>query len=76
MRRHDIDPTSLVFGVVFLTLATLWALRETDIVSTSTAAASVPVLLVTAGVLGLIGTVSNARRHQATSAANRQPEDP
>lgn len=62
MRRHDTDITSLVFGLVFLGAATLWALVEGDVLALPSLKVLVPVVLVLAGLAGLVATVRSARR--------------
>jgi hypothetical protein len=60
--RHDADVTSLVFGLLFLGAAVMWALVESDVVSWPDASGIFPVLLVVAGVIGLVSSVRRSRR--------------
>jgi hypothetical protein len=60
--RHDTDATSLVFGLIFLGAAAVWALVEADVVSWPDASGFFPVLLVVAGVIGLVSSVRRSRR--------------
>jgi fatty acid desaturase len=60
--RHDTDVTSLVFGLLFLGLAVVWALVEVDVVSWPDASGFFPVLLVVAGLVGLLSSVRRSRR--------------
>jgi hypothetical protein len=59
---HDTDVTSLVFGLLFLGGAVVWALVEADVVSWPDASGFFPVLLVVAGVIGLLSSVRRSRR--------------
>jgi hypothetical protein len=59
---HDTDVTSLVFGLLFLGVAVVWALVETDVVSWPDASGFFPVLLLVAGVVGLLSSVRRGRR--------------
>jgi hypothetical protein len=65
--RHDTDVTSLVFGLLFLGVAVMWALVESDVVSWPDASGIFPVLLVVAGVIGLVSSVRRSRRSRAES---------
>jgi hypothetical protein len=59
---HDTDVTSLVFGLLFLGAAAMWALVESDVVSWPDASRIFPVLLVAAGLIGLASSVRRSRR--------------
>lgn len=69
MAKHETDVTSLVFGLLFLGLAGLWALVQYDVLTLPTASVVAPVVLVAAGVAGLLLTL---RRGAVTS----KPPDP
>ena len=60
--RHETDVTSLVFGVLFLGLAALWALVRYDALSLPAASVMAPVILILAGVAGLALTLRRNRR--------------
>jgi hypothetical protein len=60
--EHDIDVTSLVFGVLFLGLAGLWALVRYDVLTLPAASVVAPVVLVVAGAAGLVLTLARGRR--------------
>ena len=62
MRRHETDVTSLVFGLVFLGVAGLWALVQADLLSLPDASVLGPAVLVVAGLVGIAVTVRRARR--------------
>ncbi|WP_460460520.1 hypothetical protein [Angustibacter peucedani] len=67
--------TSLVFGLVFVGLAGLWALVQGDLLSLPDASVVGPAVLVAAGVIGLAATLSGTarsrRRQQEAEAAYR-----
>lgn len=53
MAKHDTDVTSLVFGVLFLGLAGMWALVRYDALSLPAASVVAPIVLILAGAGGL-----------------------
>ena len=59
---HDTDVTSLVFGLLFLGAAVVWALVQSDVISWPDASGFFPVLLLVAGVVGLLSSVRRGRR--------------
>ena len=62
MRRHETDVTSLVFGLVFLGVAALWALVQSDLLSLPDASVVGPVVLVVAGLIGIAVTLRRGKR--------------
>ena len=62
MRRHETDVTSLVFGLVFLGVAALWALVQSDLLSLPDAWVVGPVVLVVAGLVGIAVTLRRGNR--------------
>lgn len=60
--RHDTDVTSLVFGLLFLGIAAVWLLVQQDVVSWPGASRIFPVVLVAAGVIGLVSSLTRSRR--------------
>lgn len=62
MAEHETDVTSLVFGLVFLGLAGLWGLVRLDVIAAPSASVAGPVVLVVAGLVGLMLTVRRAGR--------------
>lgn len=62
MRRHETDVMSLVFGLVFLGIAGLWALVRYDVLSLPDASLAGPAVLVAAGLVGVVATVRHSRR--------------
>jgi hypothetical protein len=70
---HETDVTSLVFGLLFLGAAAMWALVESDVVSWPDASGIFPVLLVVAGLIGLVSSVRRSRRSRRVEST--QPRD-
>lgn len=62
MRRHDLDVTSLVFGLIFLGVAATWALVQTELVTLPDLSLLGPAVLIVAGVVGLAATLAKGRR--------------
>jgi hypothetical protein len=62
VRRHDLDVTSLVFGLIFLGVAATWALVQTELVTLPDLSLLGPAVLIVAGVVGLAATVAKGRR--------------
>lgn len=62
LRRHATDVTSLVFGIVFLGIAAVAPLVEYDVLSLPSAGIVLPVVLLAAGLVGLVGSVLRVRR--------------
>jgi hypothetical protein len=56
--------TSLVFGLVFVGIALLWALVQTGVLGVSVLPVALPVLLVVVGVVGVLAAL--ARSHPET----------
>lgn len=69
MVKHETDVTSLVFGLLFLGLAGLWALVQYDVLTLPAASVVAPIVLVAAGVAGLLLTLRRG-------TAGRKPTDP
>ena len=64
MRRHETDVTSLVFGLVFLGVAALWALVQADLLSLPDASVVGPAVLVVAGLVGIAVTLRRGSRNR------------
>jgi multidrug resistance efflux pump len=62
MYKHAADPLVLVIGLVFLGAATYWLLYLTGVTPASDARYAVPVVLVVAGVAGLVSAITRERR--------------
>ncbi len=77
MRRHDIDPTSLTFGVLFLGFAAAWALVAGDLTDLSALRLVIPLVLLAAGIAGVAGPLRGTRsREPAASTPDRAGVDP
>jgi hypothetical protein len=59
--RHDLDPVSLVAGLVFVILAIAFLLDEAGTIRLRSALVG-PVLLIGLGVAGLVGSAPRHRR--------------
>lgn len=62
---RPVSVTHLVFGLIFLGAAGLWAVGAATGVDTPDLAVLAPAVLVAAGVLGLVAMVINARNARA-----------
>jgi hypothetical protein len=63
VRRHETDVTSLVFGLVFLGVAAIWALVQADLLSLPDASVLGPAVLVVAGLAGIAVTLRRGSRN-------------
>jgi uncharacterized membrane protein len=68
MNRHDLDVTSLVFGLMFAGVVGLWAAVVAGGLPLSRVPVVLPLLLVAAGLAGIVAAVSSARRQPALPA--------
>lgn len=66
MQVHETDVTSLVFGLVFVATAAVWALVELGVITVSMLPIAVPVVLVVVGVVGVGAAVARGRAHDRT----------
>ncbi|WP_166355406.1 hypothetical protein [Phytoactinopolyspora limicola] len=62
MKRHDVDVTSLVFGLFFLGVFIVWSLVQLDIMGLRGLEVAAPVLLVSVGLAGLMASITKLRR--------------
>ena len=62
MSTRPVSIPHLVFGLIFLGAAGLWAIGAGTDADTSDPAVLAPAVLLGAGVIGLVGIVVNARR--------------
>lgn len=58
MRRHELNPAGLVFGIFFIGAAILWGTG--DYTSSVGRGWQLPALLVTAGVIGLLSVLAKS----------------
>lgn len=62
LHRHPTDTTSLVFGIVFVGLAAVWLLVQLELLALPDVAVALPIVLVAAGVVGLVTSIGRVRR--------------
>jgi hypothetical protein len=68
VRRHDTDVTSLVFGLIFLGLAAIWPLVHHDVIGWPGLGILAPILLIGAGLIGLVASITSSRRRRNAPA--------
>jgi hypothetical protein len=64
----------LVFGLLFLGFAGIWALGTSNMISGEHLAVLGPGVLIAAGVIGLATSLANGRNRRRRAAAAYQPE--
>lgn len=69
MRRHETDVVSLVFGLVFLGVSAMWPLVHYEVLGLPGLEVAAPVLLVSAGLAGLIASFGRVRKGSGTPPA-------
>ncbi len=67
--------THLVFGLLFLGLAGVWALAETEVITTDRLPVLAPAVLIIAGVVGLVASLANGRNRRAYAAPRETGDD-
>ena len=72
MAKHDTDVTSLVFGLLFVGLAAVWALVHYDVLTLPAASVVGPVLLVLAGVAGLLISLQRGVSRRSVAATEER----
>lgn len=75
MRRHEIDVTSLVFGLIFLGMAGIWWLVYHDVIGWIRLGILVPILLIGAGIVGLVASIRSGRRRPPAVESPPEPID-
>jgi hypothetical protein len=70
-QRHATDVTSLVSGTLFAGVTAVWLLNVTDLIDLEQAWLGGPLVLIVAGVVGLLATLGPGRRR--TSGPDRDP---
>ncbi len=72
---HSVKVTHLVFGLLFLGIAGLWALVTGDVVTADRLTYIGPGLLIAAGVIGLAASLASARnRRNRIHGENTTPD--
>jgi uncharacterized membrane protein len=75
VRSHDIDVTSLVFGLVFVGVSTIWLLVHLEVLTLAVLPIVVPLVLVAVGAIGVAAAVQRTRRDLA-GAHRHDPTGP
>jgi hypothetical protein len=75
MKRHDIDVTSLMAGLLFAALAAVFALHALDIFDVDLRAAPA-VALIVAGLGGITAALTSARADDITETAGSETAGP
>ncbi len=68
MRRHETDVMSLVFGLVFVGAALLWALVQAEVLSTALLPLALPLLLVAVGAVGVTAALARRARPEPSDS--------
>jgi hypothetical protein len=66
VKRHEADAVSLVFGLIFVGLAAGWALVRANLVDVADLQFAGPILLVVAGLIGLVVSLRRGRQAPGT----------
>jgi hypothetical protein len=69
---RSVKITHLVFGLLFLGVAVVWALVVGDVINANDLAVLAPAILIAAGVIGLATSLASARNRRNR---NQQPYD-
>jgi hypothetical protein len=64
VKAHETDVTSLVFGLMFLGTALVWAMVELGVITVSMLPVAVPTVLVVVGVIGVVASVARGRARE------------
>jgi hypothetical protein len=67
VRRHETDVTSLVFGLVFVGAALVWALVQTGVLRAAVLPVALPLLLVVVGTVGVAAALTRQRRPEPSA---------
>ena len=73
---HRLKVPHLVFGLLFLGLAGVWALVVTDVINEDRLPVIAPALLIGAGVIGLVASLASARNRRRTETLHTPEPDP
>jgi hypothetical protein len=73
---HSVKITHLVFGLLFLGVAVVWALVVGDVINEDDLAVLAPAILIAAGVIGLAVSLASSRnRKKRNNKVFTQPAD-
>ena len=75
---RSVKITHLVFGLLFLGVAVVWALVVGDVINENDLAVLAPAILITAGVIGLAVSLASGRnrRKRDTKMYDQPPDQP
>ena len=73
--RRPVSIPHLVFGLIFTGLAIVWAIGEATNADLPRTAIGFPAVLIGAGLVGLIGTLVNARNRSRNLAAGADVDE-
>ncbi len=65
---HSVKVPHLVFGLLFLGVAGIWALGTSDLIDGEQLAVLAPAVLVVAGVIGLVASLASGRNRSRRNA--------
>lgn len=68
MSTRPVSIAHLVFGLIFLGAAALWAIGAATDADAPDLAVAAPIILIGAGAIGLVGIVVNARKARPRTA--------
>jgi hypothetical protein len=71
---HSVKVPHLVFGLLVLGVAGIWALGASDAISGESLAVLGPGVLIVAGVIGLAASLANGRNRRRSAAAGYTPQ--
>ena len=72
---RSVKITHLVFGLLFLGVAVVWALVVGDVINENDLAVLAPAILIAAGVIGLATSLASARNRRNRDAPVDYPAD-
>jgi hypothetical protein len=72
---HPLNVTYLVVGLVFLGIAGTWALRSAGLANTREMGWLIPLMLVSAGAVGLLGSTAKSLRRTRRTDELDDPDD-
>ena len=75
MHKHAVDPVSLTFGLIFLGIANAWVMVETGAAEIDGLRWFFPVLLLGAGVAGMVSSLWRQRAPSGTDTDEDLPTD-
>jgi hypothetical protein len=74
--NRTVRTAHLVFGLLFLGIAATWLLYATGVLSVDQLTLSGPVVLIAAGVIGLVVSLAGARRKRVDQVGYEDPSLP